>query len=198
MKTSKLLILVIAAAITGMLIPAAVSAHGRVSVGVGIGYYGGHYRHHGHWGGHYWGWPYCSEVVFVDPFPDVIVERPVVVKEPIVVVPQQSYPEPVYDGLDKIRLKKTSLLSQLEVGGKTERLYAISELAGFSFDEQVKAELEKILLSDPDAAMRKEAALSFGKIKNQGALGVLEKVRVADSDKEVREAADWAIKQIKS
>lgn len=49
----------------------------------------------------------------------------------------------------------------------------------------------------PNDATRKGVAVSFGKVKNQKALGVLEKVRVEDSDKEVREAADRAINRIK-
>jgi HEAT repeat protein len=75
---------------------------------------------------------------------------------------------------------------------------AISELAGFSFDDKVREEMEKILLSDPDPELRKEAAKAFGKVVNEKALAVLEKARVSDPDIAVRQEADNSIKQIKS
>ena len=203
MKTIKLMLAILAVSIA-VLPTAAASAH--TSVGFGVGWHSG-YRH-----GNYWGHGcrpyrhhrYYSSVVFVDPYwpPPVVVAPPVVVRPPVVVTPPLP-PAPTvsqvnYDGLDKIRMKKVQLLDQLNSADRTQRLAAVIELAGFSFDEQVKAQLENILLSDPDPVMRIEAAIAFAKVKNTGALPTLEKARVNDSDLSVRQTADSAITQIKS
>ena len=79
---------------------------------------------------------------------------------------------------------------------KELRRGAIGELAGFSFDDNVRATLENILLSDPDPELRAEAANAFGEVKNTGALEALEKARVEDPSADVRRAADDAIKSI--
>jgi HEAT repeat protein len=50
---------------------------------------------------------------------------------------------------------------------------------------------------DPDPELRKEVAESVAKVKNREVLPALEKARVEDTDKEVREEADKAIKKIK-
>jgi HEAT repeat protein len=96
-----------------------------------------------------------------------------------------------------LRGQKSELLKKLQIGDKRQRKQAISDLAGFSFDGKVKEALEGILLSDPDAELRIEAAEAFAKVKNKDALAVLEKVRVDDLEQQVREAADRAIKEIK-
>jgi len=200
MKTAKLSILIILTAFLLSLTPA------YSSVAFGGGHHGGHhggYHHGGHGHGHYYG-----SFIFFDPFwmpplfysPPVVYAPPTVyAPPPVVVTPTPaSVPQVNYNGLDKIRLKKENFLKQLKSPSKPERLSAVIELAGFSFDERVKAELENILLSDPDPAMRIVAASSFAKVKNQGALPTLEKVRVQDSDTSVRQAANDAINQIKS
>ena len=205
MKTIKLLTIVFVLAGIVILTPAAASAHSHVSVGVGYH----HGWHHGHWGYGIWLWPLVfpcyPPAVYVNPYPPVVVPPvvvapPLVAAPPITVVPQYIYkpPPPAYNDFDKVRLHKQQLMDQLKRIDKTEKLQAIDQLAGFSFDDQVRAALENILLSDPDAALRKAVAVSFGKVKNQKTLPVLEKVRLADSDKEVREAADSAISRIKS
>jgi len=79
---------------------------------------------------------------------------------------------------------------------KELRKEAIKELAGFSFDDNVRAALENVLLSDPDPELRKEAAQTFGKVKNTKALAVLEKARVEDSSEDVRKEANQSIKKI--
>jgi HEAT repeat protein len=140
--------------------------------------------------------------------PAVVVEHPVVVGRPKVVVREKvvvskekndcsTKCDPDTSRLFKrLRSEKKQLLRRLRIGDKDERRKAISELAGFSFDERVREALEKVVLGDPDPELRMEAIKSFAKVKNKGALPVLEKVRVEDSDKEVRQEADKAIKAI--
>ncbi len=188
MKTAKLPIFIILAALLLTLTPA------YTSVSFAGGHHGGHHGGHGDWyGGFLFSFPLWFPPVVYAPPPPVVYQPPVVVTPPPAPTPKVNY-----NGLDKIRLKKENLLNQLKSPSKPERLSAVIELAGFSFDERVKAELENILLSDPDPAMRITAATAFAKVKNQGALPTLEKVRVQDSDAGVRQAADDAIRQIKS
>jgi HEAT repeat protein len=75
---------------------------------------------------------------------------------------------------------------------------AIRELAGFSFDDKVRYALENVLLSDPDAQLREEAARSFGKVNNTKALAALEKARVEDPSEDVRKEADESIKKLEA
>lgn len=98
---------------------------------------------------------------------------------------------------EKLRQKKAELLEKLRIGDKENRIEVACELAGFSYDDKVKKALEDILLSDPDEQLRKQVALSLGKVKNTQFLPILEKIRVADPSEIVRTAADEAIKNIK-
>jgi chaperonin cofactor prefoldin len=138
-----------------------------------------------------------------DYWPSVVVERPtVIVKERVVVKRPEEVYGPQYDDktlklFKDLRGQKSELLKRLQIGDKQQRKQAISDLAGFSFDEKVKKALEEVLLSDPDAELRIEAAEAFAKVKNKDALAVLEKVRVDDLEQQVREVADRAIKEIK-
>ena len=179
--------------------------------------FAGHHGHHGHrshysysigigvpscWGYDYWAGPYPYYYSYYPYYPSPVYVAPpyysaVVVERPIVLRNQISTQGSTGDFRD-VRIRKVQLLEQLKAGAQAERLQAINELAGFSFDEQVRGILENILLSDPDSAIREEVAVSFGKVKNHAAIGVLEKVRVNDTDRNVREAADTAINQIKS
>jgi HEAT repeat protein len=95
-----------------------------------------------------------------------------------------------------LQYKKSELLKQLQSPNKEQRRGAIRELAGFSFDDNVRYALEKILLSDPDLELRAEAARAFGAIKNANARAALEKARVEDPSADVRRAADEAIRSI--
>jgi HEAT repeat protein len=52
------------------------------------------------------------------------------------------------------------------------------------------------LLSDPDPELRKEAAQTFGKVKNTKALAALEKARVEDPSEDVRKEADQTIRKL--
>jgi len=137
--------------------------------------------------------------------PPVVVERPPVVIErqtvvystssPQVVQPQQ-FDESTLQLNINLQYKKSELLKQLQAPNKEQRREAIDELAGFSFDDNVRYTLQNILLSDPDPELRAEAAHSFGEVKNTGARAALEKARVEDPSVDVRKAADEAIKSL--
>jgi hypothetical protein len=201
-------------------------ARSHVSIGVGIGFpgfYGGYYGG-GYYGGgysnHYGPWrhryPYRSEIFIGGPIwgpgyyypsyypgyyvadpPPVIVERPPVVieQQPTTVQPQgvDENTQKVYKDL---RYKKSELLRKLEIGDKDSQIQAIRDLAGFSFDDNVRQAIENVLSSNTDAQLRLEAAQSLGSVKNTKAVPALEKARVDDGDAGVRRAADAAIKNI--
>ena len=133
----------------------------------------------------------------------VVVEAPTVITERQVIIHPSPYDYKVrYDKntaelFGKLRQKKCELLEKLRSGTKENRIEAATELAGFSYDDKVKKALEDILLSDADVQLRKQVALSLGKVKNAEFLPILEKIRVADPSEIVRKAADEAIKNIK-
>jgi len=119
----------------------------------------------------------------------------------VIIHPDSSVSKPKYDKdtaklFEKLRQKKAELLQKLRIGNKEARIEAATELAGFSYDDKVKKALEDILLSDPDEQLRRQVALSLGKVKNSNFLPVLEKIRVEDPGEIVRKAADEAIKNI--
>jgi hypothetical protein len=114
---------------------------------------------------------------------------------PQVVQPQQ-FDESTLQLNMNLQYKKSELLKQLQMPNKEQRREAIDELAGFSFDDNVRYALQNILLSDPDLELRAEAANAFGAVKNANARAALEKARVEDPSVDVRKAADEAIKSI--
>jgi hypothetical protein len=128
----------------------------------------------------------------------VVIERQTVVystSSPQVVQPQQFDQSTLQMNMD-LQYKKSELLKQLQAPNKELRRQAIRELGGFSFDDNVRAALENVLLSDPDPELRAEAADAFGAVKNANARAALEKARVEDPSVDVRKAADEAIKSI--
>jgi hypothetical protein len=129
--------------------------------------------------------------------PPVVIERQTVVysSPPQVVQPQQFDESTLQLNMD-LQYKKSELLKQLQAPNKEQRREAIDELAGFSFDDNVRYALQNVLLSDPDPELRAEAAHSFGEVKNINARAALEKARVEDPSVDVRKAADEAIKSI--
>jgi hypothetical protein len=153
-------------------------------------------------GGGYW---YdCGPDYYVVTQPTIIERTPVVIERqtvvystssPQVVQPQQ-FDESTLQLNMNLQYKKSELLKQLQMPNKEQRREAIDELAGFSFDDNVRAALENVLLSDPDPELRAEAAHSFGEVKNTNARAALEKARVEDPSVDVRKAADDAIKSI--
>ena len=169
-----------------------------------------HVRHHNYRvNGFYSGLIIQRPYVIQRPY---IVERPYIIERPVVVERQTvivETPVAVEDytstaGTDEetqklfayVREKKEDLLDRLETGGKAERINAIRELAGLSYDGKVIESLKDILLNDPDPDLRKEAAGAFGKGGNEKVIPILEEVRVEDSDRGVRQEAAKAIKAI--
>lgn len=205
MKTVKLGSILISAIILAFFLSNTASAHSRVSVGVGFGF---PVYHHGFYH-HYYGWhhrPYWGPVVvgggyWYDPWPDYyVVAPPTVVERASVVIERKTVfvqPQGVNENTFKdLRYKKNELLKKLETGDKAQRKETIGELAGFSFDDNVRQALENILLSDPDTELRIKAAQALGEVRNVKALPALEKAGVEDSDADVRKAADQAIRKI--
>jgi len=149
-------------------------------------YYPSYYSHYPYY--------YSPGVVYIDPPapPPVIVQRPVVIVQP------QQFDQSTLQLNMNLQYKKSELLKQLQSPNKELRKESINELAGFSFDDNVKYALQNVLLSDPDPELRAEAAHSFGEVKNDGARAALERARVEDPSVDVRQAADRAINEIKS
>jgi hypothetical protein len=160
----------------------------------------------------FWGWPSRPSgiSIWVDDCWPVWVAPPVIVGAPrvitrrhVVVKPKQYESKPQYNPdtaklYAKLRNKKSELLKTLKIGDKANRIKAIAELAGYSFDDNVRKALEEILLKDPDPELRRQVAESLGKVKNRKVIPTLEKARVEDSDEGVRAEADQAIKKIRA
>lgn len=128
----------------------------------------------------------------------VVTPSPRVIEKQVVVVQPKGYDENTQQLFKELRYRKSKLLEKLQTPDKRQRMEAIDELAGFSFDDKVRYALENVLLSDPDAELRKEVAQTFGKVNNTKALAALEKARVEDSNEDVRKEADEAIRKIES
>jgi hypothetical protein len=204
----------------------AASARTHVYVGAHFGYPGfyhsyhpgyGFYHHPYYFGPPWWYYyPYRETVIvgggyYYDYGPDyyvvtppVVVERPpvvvekapVVIEKQIVSVQPHGFDESTLELNKKLQAEKSELLKMLQTPDKERRKEAIKELAGFSFDDNVRHALENVLLSDPDAQLRIEAARTFGKVKNTKALAALEKARVEDPIEDVRKEADQSIKKL--
>lgn len=214
--------LIIVAGISNMAMASHGHGHSNVSIGLGIGYpgfyggwgygWGGHHSRSSIFVGGYWPvyepYPvyqpyYYPNYYVVDPPPVAVNPAPVVVQRPPVVVErQQTYVQPRDNSrnnqalFQNLRDKKTILLNQLRSSDKNLCISAIKDLAGYSYDDTVRAELENILLNDPDVDIRIAVANAFGSVKNAKLLPVLENARVEDSNADVRRAADAAIKNI--
>ncbi len=193
----------------------------HVSVGFGMGYhpYYSHYSHYPYWHGpsyHYWpGWYYSP--VIVEPAP-VIIERPVYVAPPPVVAapvvlqrpapvayptpaPVQVTPAPATVDekfLEYVRNRKAELIKQAQIADKPGRIKAIVDLAGLTFDDTVRDTLRNIATKNTDPDLRREAVTALGKSKNPQVIPILEEVRVNDDNREIRQAADQAINDVKA
>ena len=135
--------------------------------------------------------------------PPVVVEVPKVVTEKRVIVEEPEYHrdveynEDTAELFDKIRIRKGELLKKLRIGDKVKSIEAIRELAGFSFDDNVRLALEDVLLTDPDPELRIEVARAFGKTTNKKVLPALQEAKTYDPSMEVRQEAHKAILKIK-
>jgi HEAT repeat protein len=98
---------------------------------------------------------------------------------------------------EAMRKRKCEQLEILKIGDKEKRIQAIRDLAPFSFDNEIRRALEKILLSDPDPQLRQEVAVSFGKTENQLVLAALAEAKEKDPVRDVRQAAYRSIIMIK-
>jgi hypothetical protein len=204
MKLLKFALVTIAAilALTGF--TETVLARSSISVGFGAGHGGFHHGHH--WSGHHhnyssffiggsWFWPdyYYPSYYIVEPAPVVLERAPVVIQRPVTYVQTHGVNANTFEDM---RLKKAHLLVMFYSGNKTQRIIAIKELAGFSFDDNVRKAIEKVLLSDRDAELRKIAGHALGEVKNVKAKFALEKARVFDTDADVRKTAEDSIRKI--
>jgi hypothetical protein len=151
-------------------------------------------------GGYWYDWGpdyYVVTPPVVVESPPVVIEKvPVVIERPTVVAQPQPFDEGTLELNKNLQNEKSELLKMLQMPNKEQRKEAIKELAGFSFDDNVRQALENVLLSDPDAQLRIEAAQSFSKVKNTKALAALEKARVEDPNEDVRKTADQTIKKL--
>jgi hypothetical protein len=169
------------------------SHHYRYFEPVHYGWRGRHYRPHVRTiivGSGYW---YCGEPDYY-----VVTPPPQVIEKQVVLVQPKDEDKDTQALFEALRYRKSELLKKLQTPDKEQRKEAISELAGFSFDDQVRQALENILLSDPDPELRIQVARVFGEVNNTKALPALEKARVEDPDEDVRKEADNAIKKIES
>jgi hypothetical protein len=205
--------------------PNTAMARTHVSIGVGIGYpgfYGGYYHHYGPYRRHYYPrseffigvggpiwwpgyydyyYPYYPGYYVVEPPPAVVAPPPVVENQPTVQPPAvapQGTDENTLKLYKNLREKKGELMRKLEIGDKDSQIQAIRDLAGFSFDDNVRHAIENVLLTNTDAQLRIAAAQALGSVKNSKALPALEKARINDAEVSVRQAADNAIKNIQS
>jgi len=154
--------------------------------------------------------PYASgfSIWIGDCYP-VVLDPPVIVTAPKVITKSQAVPktqeyycEKGYDEnraelFEKLRRKKSELLKTLKIGNKEKRIGAIRDLAGFSFDGNVRKALEDVLLSDPDPELRRQVAESLGKTANKNVVAALQKAKVEDSNRDVRQEAYKALIKIK-
>ncbi|MCP4259426.1 MAG: HEAT repeat domain-containing protein [Planctomycetes bacterium] len=128
--------------------------------------------------------------------PKVVTERRVIVEEPEY-YEDSEYNDDTAELFEEIRRKKSELLKKLKIGDKDKSIEAIQELAGFSFDNEVRQALEDVLLSDPDTELRIEVAKALGKTTNKKVLPALQNAKVYDPSMEVRLEAHKAILKIK-
>ena len=131
-----------------------------------------------------------------------VIYEPVVYKKPEPVnVPNQSYwvanTKSNEELFAELRLKKEDLLELIKSPEKELRAKAVEDLAGFSFDETVRQAMEKVLLSDPEPDLRKQAAKALGKVSNKQVLGALQQAKSNDPDASVRQEAFRSIILVK-
>jgi hypothetical protein len=215
MSTKKSFLLVWGLILFIALLPAPAQARVHLSIGIGTSFD----HHHGgfYFGYHprtyFWGPPYylhgplypwpgywfddCHPIVTGPPVVfDIPISRHVIVNKKT-----EEYKPPSVDKnaklFEKLRLKKHELLRQLKIGSKENRLQAIRELTGFTFDEKVADALEEILLNDPDPELRKEVAVYFGKTNNKNLISSLEQAKNEDPESDVRQAAANSINSLK-
>ena len=88
-----------------------------------------------------------------------------------------------------MRRHQNELLKVVKIGDKENRISAIHELTPFSSNSRVRAALEDVLLSDPEAEVRKQVATSLGKTSNPKVTRALKMAKAKAPDRGVRQAA---------
>jgi HEAT repeat protein len=129
--------------------------------------------------------------------PPVVVERPVV-RERVIVREHRPPAPPQKDETatlisEQLGQKKSESLKKLKIGAPANRIQAALELEPFAGDSKVRTELEKALLSDRDAQVRKTIAELFGRVRDSKTLPALKQAYANDFDRDVRQAAYKAI-----
>lgn len=202
MRDTKLHLMAATLICTLVYLPSAATA--RISVSIGLGtylgryhphYYGHwypHYRwygHHGPWWDHsYWPGSFClpgsSFWFYSDP---IVLDPPPRVKAPK--APEENSEPPQVRLSERMRREQSELLRMLRIGDKESRIGAIHELAAFYFDDKARPALEDVLLTDPDADIRKAVADALGKTGNVKVTAALKLAKAKDPDRDVRQAA---------
>jgi transposase-like protein len=132
------------------------------------------------------------------PYRSVVIKQPAaVIERRFVIVEPRKYEAEECELLKRIRKKKSEWFKKIKDGNKEQRRQAIENLAGFSFDPPVRAVLKKVLLSDPEPEVRRQAAKALGRVNNWKALPALKKAQAEDSNEEVRKEAGKAVKKVK-
>lgn len=140
--------------------------------------------------------------VWIGGYYPMVVDTPVVGVRPIVMDKSEAAERAANAAAaaqlrEAMRKRKSKQLKVLKMGDKEKRIQAIRDLAGFSFDDEVRRALEDVLSSDPDPELRKEVAVSFGKTENRIVLAALTQAKAKDPVRDVRQAAYRAIIMIK-
>ncbi len=98
------------------------------------------------------------------------------------------------------RSKLVELLDKLKNPNKNECEEAVRELGDHKWCEsqrrQARKGLEKVLLSDPNLEIRREAARSLGRLKSKDSLPALRRAGGEDPNEDVRGEIDTAIEAI--
>lgn len=182
------------------------SARVRVSVGFGIGGYCHPHGWYDGWCGYVgpgpWHWHPYGPVLWPGPglwvydCPPVVLERAPVVKRHVVVEePPRPLAPPVESPVvrEKLTQEKSELLKRLRIGDVDHRLEAVQELGRFAHDGGVRDAVERALLSDRDAGVRKAVAELLGRLGDKRSVSVLRRAHAEDSDEGVRQAAYKAL-----
>jgi len=187
----------------------------RVHFSIGLGTTFGCWHPHDAWcGDWYWhryhhvGWPWygyphrpwCAPTVglWLGHRPSVVVETPVVVTKKHVVVEHHvsGSPTPAVPKTNVVSEAETrrqgELLKVLRIGDTEDRVQSARELAGYR-DARARNALERALLADRDAQVRRTAAEVLAAFGDAKALPALREAQTRDSVRDVRQAAYKAI-----
>lgn len=180
-------------------------ATARVSFSIGIGTTFGHgYPYHGWcsdwhfyrpWYGHHYGsWCAPSIGLWIHPRPVVVHAAPIVTERHIVVERERPACPPlavrhVSRLTPRSRYSRSELLKMLRIGDRDTRVQAARDLAAAHCDEKARLALERALLCDAEAEVRRAAAQSLDRLGDARALPSLRQAYATDASREVCQAA---------